>query len=112
MKKPNLVFLAIATVVTLLILFIVFRPTPSAFAADGTISDSLCGRRHMMPGASDVECTEACVKAGAKYVLVSANTIYTLDGDLSSVKPYAGKQVHIAGKLNGSSITIASISGK
>ena len=111
MKKSNLVLLGIIIVAFIVILYVIFRPAPSAvFAADGTISDSLCGRKHMMPGASDAECTEACIKAGAKYILVTDNAIYNLDGNLSSVKPFAGKPVHISGKLSGTSITIASIS--
>lgn len=111
MKKSNLVLIGIMIVAFIVILYVIFRPAPSTvFAADGYISDSLCGRKHMMPGASDEECTEACIKAGAKYVLVADTAIYNLDGNLNSVKPFAGKQVHVSGNLSGSSITIASIS--
>ena len=32
----------------------------------GSISDSMCGAKHMMPGQSDKDCTLACVKAGCQ----------------------------------------------
>jgi hypothetical protein len=49
----------------------------SAFAADqtrpGAISDKMCGADHKKMGGkmSDRECTQACAKGGAPYVLVS-----------------------------------------
>jgi hypothetical protein len=110
LSKSKYAFLAIA-VIALVGILVVLLHGPAAFAADGYISDSMCGRTHMMPGASDVDCTVACVNAGAKYVLVTQNQIYNLEGDLNSVKPYAGKQVHLAGKLSGMTVTISSING-
>ena len=110
LKKSKIVLLGIIVVVIILIGVVVFHGA-SAFAADGTISDSMCGRKHIMQGASDAECTEACINAGASYILVSDNKIYTLYGDVKSVKPFAGKQVHVAGKLSGNTITLASIAG-
>lgn len=37
----------------------------------GTISDSMCGAKHGMAKMTDRECTEMCVKTGAKYIFVS-----------------------------------------
>jgi len=31
----------------------------------GTLGDDMCGKKHMMPGKSDAECTRECVKAGS-----------------------------------------------
>ncbi|HSU18899.1 MAG TPA: hypothetical protein VLI45_04075 [Acidobacteriaceae bacterium] len=30
----------------------------------GTVTDVMCGKKHMMKNASAAECTRACVKAG------------------------------------------------
>jgi len=30
----------------------------------GTVTDAMCGRKHMMKNASAAECTRACVKGG------------------------------------------------
>ena len=109
MPKSKIAILAVVVAALGMIVFILIHNS-TVFAADGYISDSMCGRKHIMPGMDDSDCTQACVNAGAKYVLVSESKIYTLDGDLNSVKPFAGKQVHITGKANGSSITIATIS--
>ena len=35
----------------------------------GTVSDSMCGAKHAMPG-DDAACTRACVGKGSKYALV------------------------------------------
>jgi hypothetical protein len=110
MTRKTQVLTGIIIVSLICIVYVLFH-APPAFAANGTISDSMCGRKHMMPNATDVECTEACVKAGASYVLVTENKIYTLEGDVSSVKPFAGKQVHVAGTVSGESLTVKSISG-
>jgi hypothetical protein len=77
---------------------------------DGTISDSMCAAKHMMPGKSDAECIQACVKYGSSYVLVSGGKVYTL----SSAKPQtlaalAGKHVTVHGVLTASAIAVTSM---
>jgi hypothetical protein len=109
MSKSKIVILAIIVVIVIMIAITLLH-TPPAFAANGYISDSMCGRKHVMQGASDAECTIACINAGAQYVLVAESKIYTLEGDMNSLKSFAGKQVHIVGKSDGSSITVTSIS--
>lgn len=108
MSKAQIIILACAVVLVASIAIHLLAGS-STFTADGDISDSMCGRNHVMPGASSVECTQACVNAGAKYVFVSQSKIYALAGDMNSVKPYAGLHVHVSGKLDGSTVTIASI---
>ena len=75
----------------------------------GTISDSMCKKKHMMPGMSDAKCIEDCVKAGAKYVLVVGDKVYTLNGSASLLQAHAGKQVKLDGELRGDTITVAAI---
>ena len=65
---------------TLVLLALTIAMVMASMAANttfvGTISDDMCGRKHtMLPGKSDAECVRACVKAGAKYALVTSDKI-------------------------------------
>jgi hypothetical protein len=56
---------------------------PNSFAAKietftGTVSDAMCGAKHMMEG-DDAACLRACVQKGSKYALVVGDKVYTLD---------------------------------
>jgi hypothetical protein len=79
-------------------------------AIDGIVSDSMCGKKHMMPGKTDAQCVQECVKSGSSYVLVVGDKIYTLAGKPQTIAPLAGKHVHVEGNLKGNTITITSIS--
>ena len=75
----------------------------------GSISDSMCGAKHMMPGESDKDCTLACVKAGSKFVLADASgKIYQLS-DQKKPEQFAGQKVKVTGTLKGDTITVTSI---
>lgn len=75
----------------------------------GSISDSMCGAKHMMPGKSDKDCTLECIKEGSKYILVdSKGKIYQLT-DQKKPEPFAGAKVRITGTLSGDTINVASI---
>jgi len=76
---------------------------------DGVISDTMCGKKHMMSGSSDAKCVEECVKAGAKYALVVGDKVYTLAGDKQTIAPFAGKHVHIDGEVKSNTITVSAI---
>lgn len=75
----------------------------------GVISDSMCGKKHMMPGKPDAECTKECVKEGAKYVLVVGDKIYTLNAKPAMIEPFAGKHVQIKGEVNQNTINVTEI---
>jgi hypothetical protein len=75
----------------------------------GVISDSMCKQKHMMPGKTDAQCIEECVKAGANYVLISGDKVYMLSAKKVQISPYAGKIVQIQGDLQGSSIKVTAI---
>lgn len=81
----------------------------SAKSFVGTISDSMCGLKHMMPGA-DKACTEECVKGGSKYVLADAahGKVYQLS-DQDKAKPFPGAKVKVTGTLEGDTIQVTSI---
>ena len=89
--------------------------TSFAFAETltGTVSDSMCGKKHGMSGKSDAECTRACVKGGGDYVLVVGEKIYTLKGDKAAIDKFAGESAIVTGTTSGTTVTVASIkSGK
>lgn len=75
----------------------------------GVLSDSMCGAKHMVPGKTDADCTQICVKAKAKYALVAGDKVYVLAGSLDAAPSLAGKHVEITGEKSGNTITVNSI---
>src|SRR5713226_6218926 len=51
----------------------------------GVVSDSMCGAKHMMKGATSAECTRTCVEQGSSYALVVGTKVYTLEGNSSGL---------------------------
>jgi len=91
--------------------------TVSAFGAKGktytgTVSDSMCGAKHAMPG-DDAGCTRACVSKGSKYALVVGDKVYTLETSdkdaLATLDKQAGAKVTVTGTENDSTITVSSV---
>ncbi len=76
----------------------------------GSIGDSMCGAKHMMPGESDKDCTLDCVKKeGAKYILIGpGGKIYQLS-DQKTPEQFAGAKVKVTGTLKGDTITVTSM---
>jgi hypothetical protein len=75
----------------------------------GTVTDDMCGAKHMMPGKPDATCARACVKRGAKYALSSGDKLYLLSGKGAEVDALAGQKVTVTGELKGNTLTVASI---
>lgn len=98
------------SVTALLMLFLTFS---SAFAADqtltGVITDSMCGRKHMIPGKTDTQCTRECIKAKSKYALITADKVYTLQGPATEFDKLAGKQVQVTGDLEGTNFKVTKL---
>jgi hypothetical protein len=85
-----------------------------AFAQDkqtfqGTITDSMCGRHHMMKNASDAQCTRECAKEGSEFALMSGNKMYVLKGTRTQIDKWAGQTVSVEGRLSGDNITVEAI---
>jgi hypothetical protein len=76
---------------------------------EGTVSDSMCEKKHMMPGRSDADCIKVCVKSGSAYVLVTSNKIYSLSGHPADLAHFAGKHVRVQGGLKRDTITVSAI---
>jgi len=91
----------------------------NAAAADqtwvGRISDSMCGAKHEEAAEGqgkrpDGECTNACVKGGSKYVLVSGEKRYKIaNQNMPDLATYAGENVKVIGEMTGDAITISQI---
>lgn len=89
-----------------------------ALAADkaqtfkGEVSDSMCGKKHMMEG-DNASCTRACVGKGSTYALVVGDKVYTLDAkdkaSLDQLDKLAGKQASVKGTANGDTISVSSV---
>lgn len=75
----------------------------------GTVSDSMCGKKHMMKGISAAQCTRECVKSGADFALVVGDKVYTLKGDKTAIDKFAGVNATVKGKLSGDTIAVESV---
>ena len=106
MKKQMIVTIAVLSALLMPALRMA-NAAPQTFT--GVISDSMCKQKHMMPGKTDAQCVEECVKAGASYILVSGDKIYTLNAKSGLISPYAGKKVQIEGDLKNNTITVTTI---
>ena len=78
----------------------------------GEVSDSMCGKKHMMEG-DNASCTRACVGKGSSYALVVGDKVYTLDAkdkaSLDELDKLAGKQASVKGTANGDTISVSSV---
>ena len=109
--------LRIAVSLSTLLLFAGLTVSP-ALAADkaqtfkGEVSDSMCGKKHMMEGDS-AGCTRACVSKGSSYALVVGDKVYTLDtkdkATLDELDKLAGKQAMVKGTANGDTIAVSAV---
>src|SRR5579864_406692 len=87
-----------------------------AFAAGktftGTVSDSMCGAKHAMPG-DDAACTRACVGKGSKYALVVGDKVYTLETSdkaaLATLDKQAGAKATVTGTEKDNTIAVSSV---
>ncbi|MGH9433242.1 MAG: hypothetical protein ACRD3T_17060 [Terriglobia bacterium] len=84
--------------------------TPTAGQSwTGVVSDSNCGAKHAAASDRAAQCVSRCVASGAKYVLVSAGSVFQIDPQ-DQFATYAGKAVSVQGSLHGDTITAATVS--
>ncbi len=90
--------------------------TLSAFASEqtitGTVTDTMCGKKHMVAGKSDAECTRECMKSKGDwtYGLIVGDKVYSLAGNSKQFDSLAGKHVTVTGELTGTNIAVRQIS--
>jgi hypothetical protein len=85
-------------------------PSPQAKRQfTGAITDSMCpegDHSRMRMGATDAECTLACIDAhGASFVLYDGKSTYTLS-DQKTPEKFAGQKVTVTGTLDNKTNTI------
>jgi hypothetical protein len=77
---------------------------------EGMVTCSRCGAKHSAAMArTATSCARMCVKAGARFELVQADSTYLLEGNLEELTRVAGQRARIVGSLNGDTITVASV---
>lgn len=90
---------------------------PAAFAAKadtvtGTVSDAMCGAKHMMQG-DPAACLRACVQKGSNYALVVGDRVYTLNtkdkATLDKLDKLANAKATVKGATNGDTIEVSSV---
>jgi hypothetical protein len=90
---------------------------PASYAAKaetftGTVSDAMCGAKHMMEG-DDAACLRACVQKGSKYALVVGGKVYTLDtkdkATLDKLDKLAAAKATVKGEVDGDTIEVSSV---
>jgi len=96
-----------------LALCVVFMLVGVSFAADSTtvngiVSDSKCGAKNA--GAKGAECTKACVKKGAKLVVVTDGDqkVIAVDNP-DSLTGHEGHHVAVTGTMMGDSMHVDSV---
>jgi hypothetical protein len=97
------------SLVSLLALTAVIVQAQSSQKITGTITDAMCGKKHMMQGVSAAQCTRECVKEGSAFALISGDKVYTLKGDKAQFDKFAGANVVIEGETSGTTVTVKSI---
>jgi hypothetical protein len=88
------------------------KPTEALSASKtltGTVSDAMCGARHMEKDKSAVECTRECVNKGTKYALVVGKKVYTLDGHEAELDKLAGERATAKGSMMGDMVMVESV---
>ena len=75
----------------------------------GTVSDSMCGARHMAKDKTAAECTRTCVKQGTKYALVVGKKVYTLEGHEAELDKLAGTRATVKGSVMGEMLMVESV---
>lgn len=103
-----------ASIITLALLLAAMIPAiqrvyAASHGPEGVISDTMCGRKHMVQGKTPAQCIAQCTKEGAGYALVTDGKIYTLTGKSETIAPFAGKHVHVDGPIKDNTITVTSI---
>jgi hypothetical protein len=75
----------------------------------GVVADSICGAKHETDSdRTSAECTQLCVKKGAKYVLIDGDKVYTLTGESAKLSQMAGLRVRVWGSRSGDTIQVQS----
>jgi len=85
-------------------------PALPGHSYEGMVTCSRCGAKHSAAMArTATSCARMCVKTGASFELVQADSTYLLEGNLEELTRVAGQRARITGNLNGNTIKVASV---
>lgn len=84
------------------------RASDSQVSLTGTISDSMCGAKHMMSG-DDPKCVHSCIKNGSQYALVVDDKVYVLQGRKEELDKFAGQKAIVTGTVHDASLQVVSV---
>jgi len=100
-----------AVLVLVIFTLLTMHPFAASPTFTGTVTDTMCGKKHMIPGKSDADCTRECMKSKGDWShgLVVGNSVYRLTGDKKQFATFAGQRVTVAGELTGTTIAVQAI---
>jgi hypothetical protein len=75
----------------------------------GYVSEDKCGAKHQSGSAADVNCVKACIKGGAKPVLVVDGKVVPISNPEKVPESLYGLKAKVTGELKDGSLVIASI---
>jgi hypothetical protein len=85
-------------------------PKTSQKTYEGMVTDTRCGAKHSAAiGKTASDCTRICVHSGEQFALVDGETVYSLQGELLTLKKLAGQRVKIEGTLEGNRLSVISV---
>jgi hypothetical protein len=84
------------------------NPTKKQVTLTGTVTDSMCGAKHMRSG-DDAKCARACLKDGSQYALLVNQKLYPLNGKGEELDGQASQKVTVTGALDATGLEIASL---
>lgn len=74
----------------------------------GTLSDSMCGAKHVNATKDDIACAQKCVKGGSAAVFIMGDQVYKIDNQ-DAVKKQVGHKVTLVGTKTGDTIHVDSV---
>jgi hypothetical protein len=100
---------AVSTIMA--VLLIVGSTFAASTTVTGIVTDTMCGKKHMLAGKSDADCTRECMKSKGTwtYGLAVGDQVYGLSGDNQKFASMAGRKVSVTGQQSGTTITVQSI---
>jgi hypothetical protein len=92
-------------------LFLAFSASAFAETWKGTISDEMCGKKHVNATKEDIECAQKCVKGGSPAVFIVDGKVYKIENQ-DAVKEQVGHKVIIKGTMTGDTIHVDGVTGQ
>lgn len=93
----------------LAIAFVLFAAAALAGEWTGYVSETKCGAKHNDGSAGSVGCVKACIKGGAKPVLVVDGKVVAIANPSKVPEALYGLKVTVTGKLNHQAVEIGTI---